>query len=122
MTFDRDLMRGSMDLMVLSALAGGPLYGYLIQKKIREVSGNMVRVQAGTLYPLLHRLEDAGAIASRWEALGGRDRKWYSLTEAGQRMLRHEAGQWQQYVECIRRLLKPALDAIPHPIPDAIPS
>ena len=64
MTFGRDLMRGSLDLMVLSVLADGPLYGYLIQKRLREASRNLVRLQAGTLYPLLHKLEASGAIAS----------------------------------------------------------
>jgi DNA-binding PadR family transcriptional regulator len=112
MNFDRDLVRGSMDLMVLSALAEGPQYGYLIQKRIREASGNLVRIQAGTLYPLLHRLESSGAIKSRWDDTSGRDRKWYELTPAGQRMLQDQAGQWQEYVDCIRRLLSPALAAL----------
>lgn len=111
-SFDRDLVRGSLDLMVLSALAEGPQYGYLIQKRIREASGNLVRIQAGTLYPLLHRLEDSGAIDSRWEAVGGRDRKWYALTDAGRRTLQHQANQWEEYAGCIRRLLSPALAAI----------
>jgi PadR family transcriptional regulator, regulatory protein PadR len=110
--FERDLLRGSIDLMVLSVLAEEPLYGYLVQKKLREASGNLVRIQAGTLYPLMHRLEAAGAVASRWEAVGGRDRKWYALTDTGRSMLRQQAGEWHQYVECIRKLLKPALAAI----------
>jgi PadR family transcriptional regulator, regulatory protein PadR len=109
MNFSRDLMRGSLDLMILSVLAEGPLYGYLIQKKLRDASGNMVRLQAGTLYPLLHRLEDAGAIASRWEKSGGRDRKWYELTDKGNRLLRHQAVEWKRYASCMHQLLRPAL-------------
>ena len=112
MNFDRDLVRGSLDLMVLSALAERPQYGYLIQKRIREASGNLVRIQAGTLYPLLHKLESNGAIKSRWDSATGRDRKWYELTPTGRRMLRDQAGQWQEYVNCIRRLLNPALAAL----------
>lgn len=112
MTFGRDLVRGSLDLMVLSALAEGPLYGYLIQKRIREASGNLVRLQAGTLYPLLHKLEANGAIESRWDNTGGRDRKWYELTSTGRRTLQDQAGQWHEYVNCIRRLLNPALEAL----------
>lgn len=120
MAFDRDLMRGSLDLMVLSALADGPHYGYLLQKKIRQASGNLVRIQAGTLYPILHRLEQEHAIISRWDSTGGRDRKWYSLTDTGRRMLEKQASQWHAYVECIRRLLHPALaapgsNALPEP-------
>src|SRR5689334_15900039 len=56
--FQKDLLRGSLDLMVLSVLAGGKKYGYLIQKEVREASGARVDLQAGTLYPLLHKLED----------------------------------------------------------------
>lgn len=105
MTFGRDLMRGSLDLMVLSVLTDAPLYGYLIQKRLRDVSGNMVRIQAGTLYPILHRLEVAGAIKARWDDTTGRDRKWYELTPKGKRLLSEQAAEWHQYVDCIRRLL-----------------
>lgn len=109
MSFDRELMRGSLDLMILSVLAEGPLYGYMIQKRLREASGNMVRLQAGTMYPLLHRLEAGRFIASRWEDTGGRDRKWYVLTDLGRQQLQQQASQWNQYAECIRRLLGRAL-------------
>jgi PadR family transcriptional regulator, regulatory protein PadR len=109
MNFSRDLMRGSLDLMILSVLAEGPLYGYLIQKRLREASGNLVRLQAGTLYPLLHRLENGGAIVSRWEQSGGRDRKWYELTDKGRRLLRHQAVEWERYASCMQELLRPAL-------------
>ncbi|MHC4443967.1 MAG: PadR family transcriptional regulator [Planctomycetota bacterium] len=112
MNFSRDLMRGTLDLMILSVLSDEPLYGYLIQKRIREVSANMVRMQAGTLYPLLHRLEQAGAITSRWDKTSGRERKWYELTEKGQRRLQNQAEQWYEYSNCIRRLLKPVMEAI----------
>ena len=107
MSFSRDLLRGSLELMVLSVLGEAPLYGYLIQKKLREASGNMVRVEAGTLYPILHRLEEAGAIASKWEDTGGRDRKWYHLTAKGRQLLHRQAAEWTNYVDCIRTLLKP---------------
>jgi len=112
MTFGRDLVRGSLDLMILSVLADGPLYGYLLQKRIRSASGNLVRLEAGTLYPLLHKLEAAGAIASRWDGSTGRDRKWYELTDTGRRRLRHQADRWEQYVACVRELLTPALAAM----------
>ena len=108
----RDLMRGSLDLMVLSVLADGPRYGYLIQKRLREASGNLVRVQAGTLYPLLHKLEVAGAISSRWDKSTGRDRKWYELTLKGRRRLHHQASEWNRYVECLKRVLQPALEGL----------
>jgi len=109
MSLDRDLVCGSLDLMILAVLMEGPAYGYSIQKRLREASGNMVRLQAGTLYPLLHRLENRGLIASRWETSTGRDRKWYELTDKGRRRLQHRVALWHQYVECIRRVLGPAL-------------
>lgn len=116
--FSRDLVRGSLDLMVLSVLADGPQYGYSIQKRIRDASANLVRIQAGTLYPLLHRLESEAAIRSRWDSSSGRDRKWYELTAAGRRRLHAQAGQWQAYVRCVRQLLQPALDAL-GPLPES---
>ena len=109
MSFNRDLMRGSLELMILSVLAEGAMYGYVIQKRLREASGNMVRVEAGTLYPILHRLEDQGAITSKWEDSGGRDRKWYHLTAKGRQLLQRQAAEWTDYADCIRSLLKPAL-------------
>jgi PadR family transcriptional regulator PadR len=81
--FQRDLVRGSLDLMVLSVLAGGKKYGYLIQKEVREASGARVELPAGTLYPLLHKLEDQRLVRSTWDESTGRSRKWYELTAAG---------------------------------------
>ena len=104
--FQRDLLRGSLDLMVLSVLAaGGKKYGYLIQKEVREASGARVELPAGTLYPLLHRLEDDGLIRSSWDGSTGRDRKWYDLTAAGKKRLSAQAQEWADYAECIRQLL-----------------
>jgi DNA-binding PadR family transcriptional regulator len=107
--FGRDILRGSLDLMVLSILAEGPQYGYLILQRLREASRGQVELKAGTLYPILHRLEAAGSVKSRWDDSTGRDRKWYQLTPKGQRALRHEAEAWYAYSECIQALLTPAL-------------
>jgi PadR family transcriptional regulator PadR len=104
--FERDLLRGSLDLMVLSVLAhGGKKYGYLIQKEVREASGGRVDLAAGTLYPLLHRLEDDGLIRSSWDATTGRERKWYDLTAAGRKRLTVQAQEWADYTACIQQLL-----------------
>jgi PadR family transcriptional regulator PadR len=69
-----DLVRGSLDLLVLSVLADGPKYGYLIQQRLHEASGGAVRVAAGSLYPLLHRLEADKLLKSRVERSTGRER------------------------------------------------
>ena len=108
-------VRGSMDLMVLSTLAEGPKYGYLIGQRLDEVSGGMVRVQAGTLYPLLHRLESDKLVRHRIDTSTGRRRKWYELTAAGERRLRQRAVEWHQYAECLRDLLAPVLGPRPDP-------
>jgi transcriptional regulator len=103
--FERELLRGSLDLMVLSVLAGGKRYGYSIQKEVRQASGGRVDLAAGTLYPLLHRLEDEKLIKSTWEASTGRDRKWYELTAAGRKRLAAQAQEWTDYAACIRQVL-----------------
>lgn len=103
--FQRDLVRGSLDLMILSVLAGGKKYGYLIQKEVREASAARVDLQAGTLYPLLHKLEDERLVKSSWDDSTGRQRKWYELTAAGKKRLTVQAQEWADYAACIRQLL-----------------
>jgi PadR family transcriptional regulator PadR len=103
--FERELMRGSLDLLVLSVLAGGKRYGYVIQKDVRAASGGRALRKAGTLYPLLHRLEDEKLIRSTWEDSTGRDRKWYELTAAGRKRLAAQAQEWTDYAACIRQVL-----------------
>lgn len=107
------LVRGSLDLMVLSVLAEQPRYGYLLQQRLREISSEMIELQAGTLYPLLHRLEDDRLIESRWDDSTGRRRKWYELTREGHARLKIQARQWSEYAECIFRMIGPILDAPP---------
>lgn len=103
--FERELVRGSLDLMVLSVLAGGKKYGYLIQKEVREASAARVELPAGTLYPLLHRLEDDGLVRATWDDSTGRQRKWYELTAAGRKRLSVQAQEWADYAACIKQLL-----------------
>jgi PadR family transcriptional regulator PadR len=113
--FSPELMRGSLDLMVLSVLAEGSKYGYLIQRKLREASREMVSVEAGTLYPLLHRLEDERLIKSKWDRTSGRRRKWYVLTATGRVRLRQQGREWHVYADCLRRLLLGVVDPPPKP-------
>jgi len=101
--------------MVLSVLADEPQYGYSIQKQIRDVSQGRVDLKAGTLYPLLHRLESDKLIRSKWDDSTGRRRKWYELTKAGHNRLRSQAREWHSYVECIGQLLTPILPKLPKP-------
>jgi DNA-binding PadR family transcriptional regulator len=103
--FERELLRGSLDLMALSVLSRGAQYGYAIQRRIREASRGQVKLPAGTLYPLLHRLEDDRLIRSRWDDSTGRHRKWYEITRQGQKQLAAQARQWRDYSRCVSQLL-----------------
>lgn len=113
--FQRDLLRGSLDLMILSVLSDGPKYGYLIQKQIRVATGDRVPLPAGTLYPILHRLEHEQLVRADWNDETGRRRKWYRVTPAGRSRLRQQAHEWTEYVECIQRLLAALGDAVLRP-------
>ena len=108
-----ELMRGNLDLMVLSVISEERRYGYSIQQRLTEVSAGLVKVQAGTLYPLLHKLEAEKLVRARWDKSTGRKRKWYEITATGRRRLAHQASQWQQYADCVRKLLEPVLQASP---------
>jgi len=103
--FQSDLLRGSLGLMVLSVLATEPKYGYLIQKRLNLASEGRVKLRAGTLYPLLHRLEAENLIRSRWDSSTGRRRKWYEITAKGKKQLASQVGQWQVYADCVSRLI-----------------
>lgn len=103
-----ELMRGSLDLMVLSVLSEGTQYGYMIQQRLAELSGTLVEMKAGTLYPILHRLEADGFVKAEWEEGSGRPRKWYLLTAAGKRRLRQRVDEWQAFVNCVQAVLGPS--------------
>lgn len=106
MTFARDLLRGSLELMVLSELSSGNAYGYQILTALRRRSAGRVDLKAGTLYPILHKLERAGCVRSWWEGTGGRDRKWYALTDKGRAQLQRDAREWLDYAACVRGMLR----------------
>lgn len=103
--FESALLRGSLDLMVLSVLSDGSQYGYSIQKRLNTVSLGKVKLPAGTLYPLLHRLEADKLIRSRWDESTGRKRKWYDLTAKGKKRLSAQAKEWHQFAKCMTDLI-----------------
>jgi len=108
--FKRDLFRGSREVLVLAILAEGKQYGYAIHKEIKQTSDQTV--QAGTMYPLLHRLESDGYIKATWDRSTARERKWYELTPSGQRALRKHAADWQAYIARLQGLVLPAVRRI----------
>lgn len=104
------MLRGNLDLLILATLIDGEKHGYLIQQSLEKRSEGLVLIQAGTLYPLLHKLEAEKLIRSRWDESTRRRRKCYELTGAGKRRLHSQAAQWREYVECMQKMLDPLFE------------
>lgn len=108
---DRELRRGTLDLVLLRLLADEPTYGYELLKRLRGRSGGDFRVKEGTLYPVLYRLEDAGLIVPEWispdptQAARGVPRKVYRLTEAGTRRLAELQAAWRSFKTSVDAVL-----------------
>jgi len=102
---DRDLKKGSAELLILALLERQQRHGYEISKLIETRSKGTVRFRVASLYPLLYRLEDRGWIQGRWiEKTGQRRRRYYRLTAAGRKMLVHRRLGWEAFVEAVRRI------------------
>lgn len=102
-----DVQQGTLALMVLKTLdVLGPLHGYGIARRIEQISGDLLSVNQGTLYPVLLRLEQEGAIASEWGASeNNRRARFYRLTPVGRRQLETEVQEWQQTSQIVARFL-----------------
>lgn len=101
-----DLLQGTLDLLILKTLALGPMHGWGISQRIQQTSEDVLRVNQGSLYPALHRLESSGWIAAEWGASeNNRQAKFYRLTAAGQRHLRAETEQWERMAGAVARIL-----------------
>jgi len=102
-----DVMQGTLALMVLKTLdVLGPLHGWGIARRIEQISGDLLSVNQGTLYPLLLKLEQEGSIDSDWGASeNNRRARYYRLTKAGRRQLQNEVQEWQQTTEIMARFL-----------------
>lgn len=101
-----DLLQGTLDLLILKAVSLGPLHGYGVLLRIRQISGEVLQIQQGSLYPALYRLEHQGLIVSTWgESENKRRAKYYRLTTAGQRRLRQEVEYWERLSSAIGAVL-----------------
>jgi transcriptional regulator len=102
------ILQGTLDLLVLKTLnSRGPIHGYGIATHIQEVSGNILRVEEGSLYPALHRLEQAGLIKSAWRTSDtSRRARFYQLTPAGHRELDSEEKNWEAVTAAVARVLQ----------------
>jgi transcriptional regulator len=101
-----DLLQGTLDLLILKTLAVGAMHGWGISQRIQQVSDDVLRVNQGSLYPALHRLEAAGWIDSEWGASeNNRQARFYKLTRAGLKQLREETLQWERMADAVARIL-----------------
>ena len=101
-----EVLKGHLDMIVLAALAAGPAHGYAVIQEIRSRSGGAFDLPEGTIYPVLHRLEEAGFLSSRWtNATAGRKRRVYSLTRKGARALAERRKLWTRFADTITGFL-----------------
>jgi PadR family transcriptional regulator PadR len=102
--FDRELKKGSAELLILSLLEGRPRHGYDLCQLIEQRSEGALRFKAASMYPLLYRLERRGWIRGRWVESGGRRRRFYRLTSEGRKVVAAQRQGWEAFVLAIRRI------------------
>jgi transcriptional regulator len=106
---DRELKKGSTELLILSLLEARARHGYDVGRQIELRSGGVVQLHVASLYPLLYRLERRGWVAGRWvEKAGERRRRYYRLTPAGRRMLEDQKDAWRAFVAAVNRVVRNA--------------
>jgi len=102
-----DLVQGTLDLLLLKILALEPLNGFAISRRLKQVSGDVLQVSDGSLYPALHKLQEEGLIAAEWKASeNNRRAKYYSLTRLGRKQLDQEAENWGRLSSAITRVVR----------------
>ena len=102
-----ELLQGTLDLLILRTLTRGPMHGWAVSHRIQEISRDALRVNQGSLYPALHRLEDEGLVRSEWGVSElGRRAKFYELTAAGRRQLARETATWHRFAEAVQLVLQ----------------
>lgn len=107
MTTRLDLLQGTLDLLILRTLTGEPRHGWAISERIQELSQDVLRVNQGSLYPALHRLEHQDWIVSEWGVSElGRRARFYRLTAAGRRQLERETDEWARFTGAVGRVLR----------------
>jgi transcriptional regulator len=104
-----DLPQGTLDILLLTSVATGPLHGYAIAQRLQQISRDVIQVRQGSLYPALHRLENRGLLATEWrQSETGRDAKYYSLTRKGLAELESERANWRRLTRAVSVLLRTA--------------
>lgn len=105
MAIDRSLISGSTSMLLLRLLEDKDMYGYEMIEELEKRSNNIFRLKAGTLYPLLHALEEKDLLTSYEEPVGGKLRKYYSITKQGKRYLKSKKEEWQEYQAAVSNIL-----------------
>jgi transcriptional regulator len=104
-----DLLQGTLDVLILKVVARGPIHGYAIAQRLQQLSGDVLQVQQGSLYPALHRLERRRWLTATWAASGtGREARFYSLTRLGRRQLDEQRANWNRLSAAISTVLRTA--------------
>ena len=106
MRMDKSLISGSTSMLVLRLLEEGDLYGYQMIERLRERSNYVFELKAGTLYPLLHGMEEKGFLTSYEQEEGGKVRKYYHLTRDGKKALKEKEEEWNAYRSAVERVLQ----------------
>lgn len=105
MAADKSLVSGSMTMLILKLLSEKDMYGYEMIDTLRKKSQNVFELKAGTLYPLLHHLEEKGVLAAYEQESAGKTRKYYSLTRQGRRLLEKKTEEWKAYSAAVSNVL-----------------
>jgi PadR family transcriptional regulator PadR len=102
-----DLLQGTLDLLILRTLSAGAMHGWGISLRIQQISADVLRVNQGSLYPALHRLEQQGWIEAEWGVSdNNRQARFYSLTKKGRRQLQEETQNWERFAGAVARILQ----------------
>ena len=101
----REQLKGHLDLLLLSVLSAGPAHGYAVVSALRERSEGTFDLPEGTIYPALHRLEDAGLLGSSWADVDGRKRRVYALTDNGAAALAAEQTEWRRFARGVQAVV-----------------
>ena len=109
---NKERLKGNLDLLLLSVLSAGPAHGYAIISALRDRSEGMFDLPEGTIYPALHRLEDAGLLISSWAETDGRRRRVYGLTDRGAAALAAEQTEWRRFAGGMHAVLGWPADAV----------
>ncbi len=105
MKVSRELLKGSTDMIVLSLLENESMYGYQMIKELGKKSQNIFEFQEGTLYPILHGLEEKDYITSYWDNTGSKKKKYYSITKRGVKHLREKKEEWELFSNGINQVI-----------------